>query len=426
MNTRPFRRSSLWAAAPAAALAAAVLPAALAAQVANSSAAAFGLGENYTAAARGADAVRWNPANLGLPGNPGFSFRALSAGGVSALNPVKWSDVTAYGNQSVSREVRQRWLDQITADGGQSGDATGEFTLLALSAGRVALSVGGTGYATARLTPDATEALLFGNAGRTGTPRDLRFTGSSARGGAFATTALSYGQPIGQSLALGFTAKYVVGGGMARAEDAGSAVTASNLAVSFPTVHSSADGSSAGSGLGLDLGAAWTAGRLTLGARAENVVNTFAWDETKLRYRAGSAAFDGTASSSDFDEQAFTSAPQALRQAVTDERFAPALGAGLAFRRSESLLVTADARYALGGDDAIALGPKSRFGVGVESRAIGFLPLRVGGAVVTGGWQASAGAGLRLGGFELSAAYLTRHGEHGTAPGMMFNVVSVR
>jgi hypothetical protein len=423
MNSYSIRRASV---RTAALVAAAAFPGVLAAQLNNSSAAAFGLGENFLAAARGADAVEWNAANLGLRGNPGFSFRAIEGGGVSALNPVKWSDFSGYGDQSISREVRQRWLDQVTADGGESGEAEGDFTLLAFSAGRVGVSVGGAGYARATLSPDAMEALFFGNAGRTGQARDLSFAGSNARGGAFATTALSYGQPVGSSFALGFTAKYIVGGGMVHAEDAGSSVSSSNVAVSFPTVHSQADGSPAGKGLGLDLGAAWRAERLTVAVKAENVVNSFVWDESQLRYRAGSASFDGTNSASNFDEQPYTAAPQSLRDAVADERFAPSLSAGLAFERSEKLLVTADAKYALGGEETIVLGPKSRVGVGIESRAIGFLPVRVGGAVISGGWQASAGAGLRLGAFELAAAYMTRHGEHGTAPGVMFSVISVR
>lgn len=429
MIPTPFRRASVRTAALSAAVVAALpgaRPAPLAAQVASSSPAAFGLGENFLAAARGADAVRWNPANLGLAGNPGFTFRALAASGVSAFTPVTWSDFAGSGGQTLSRDVRQRWLDQVTAQGGQSGEAQADFTALALSAGRVALSVGGAGYARAHLSPDATEALLFGNAGRTGMPRTLALAGSAAQGAAFATTALSYGQPVGRSASLGVTAKYVVGGGMVRAADAGSALSASTLAVSFPTIHSSADGGAAGRGVGLDLGAAWTAGRLTVGATAENVVNTFRWDEAALRYRAGTAAFDGTRSASDFDEQTYAAAPSSLRDAVSAERFAPALAAGLAFRRSATLLVTADARHALGDDASIALGPKSRVGVGLESRAIGFLPVRVGGAVITDGWQASAGAGLRLGAYELSGAYLARHGAHGTAPGVMVNVVSVR
>ena len=424
MSPHPSRR-------PGAVLAGAVAlaPALLAAQLPNASPAAFGMAESFLAAARGADAVAWNPANLALPGNPSVSVRALAGGGVSALAPVSWSDVAGYGDRALSRDVRQQWLDRVTADGGQSGDADGGMTFLAVAAGRVGLQVSASGYARARMSPDAVEAVLFGNAGRTGTARDLRLAGSEARGGGFVTSALSYAHPVrtaAGALAIGMAAKYVVGGAMVRAADAGSAITTTDVAVAFPAVHSASAGGASGSGIGVDLGAAWAAGRLTLGARVENVVNTFAWDETRLRFRPGTASFDGVASASDFDERPYAQAPQALRDAVADERFALALAGGVAFRRSATLLLTADARHALGGDETIAIGPRSRVGVGVESRALGWLPLRAGAAVVSGGWQAAAGAGVRVGAYELSAAYMVRQGERGTAPGGMLNVVSVR
>lgn len=397
------------------------------AQLPNASAAAFGLGGNYTAAARGADAAAWNPANLGLAGNPRFSLRALAAGGVSGLDPVSWSDFSSYGDGTIPRDVRLGWLDRVATAGSQSGQADGGVTALALSAGRLGVQLAAAGYASASLSPDAMEALFFGNAGRTGQPHDLRLAGSSVRGGAFGTAAVSYGQPLrvsGGELSLGVTAKYVRGAGVLRAEDGGSSVTASDVAVRFPIVHS--QGAEAGAGYGVDVGAAWRAGRLSLGARIENVVNTFAWDAAQLRFRAGTASFDGTTSSSDFDEHPYAEAPQALRDAIAAEKFAPAFGAGLAFRRSPSLLVTVDARQQLGGDDAIVLGPKTHVGVGVESRALSVLPLRAGAAYVTGGWQGAAGAGLRLGAFELSAAYTVRHGDAGRGSGVMLNVIGVR
>jgi hypothetical protein len=420
---RPVSRVAILVAA------AVTAPAALRAQLAGGSPVSAGMGGNFLAAARGAEAVEWNPANLALHDNPKFTLRALSVGGVSALSPVSWGDVASFGGQSVSREVRQRWLDRITEAGGESGEADGGLTILALSVGRFGMHVGAAGYAKAEMSPDATEALLFGNAGRSGEARDLRFAGSGVRGGAFATTALSYGQPMvsgnGGELSFGVTAKYVVGGGMARAEDHGSAITASTVAVDFPVVHSSADGSPAGSGMGLDLGAAWRAGRVTRGAKVENAVNTFAWDAAKLRYRAVSAEFDGENSASSFDAQEFAGAPAALRAAVEGERFAPALNAGLAFHQSEKLHVTADARYSLGGEEAITLGPKHRVGVGLESRAIGFLPVRLGGAAISGGWQGAAGAGIKLGAFELAASYTLRKSEHGSARGLTVGVVSL-
>jgi hypothetical protein len=403
------------------------LAASAGAQLPNASAAAFGLAGNYTAAARGADAAAWNPANLGLRGNPAFSLRALAGGGISGLDPVSWGDFASYGDATIPRDVRLAWIDRVTAAGSQSGSADGGVTALAFSAGRLGVQLAASGYATASLSPDAMEALFFGNAGRTGQPRDLRLAGSSVRGGAFGTAAVSYAQPFHGptgDLSLGATAKYVRGAGVLRAQDAGSAVTAADVAVRFPVVHSS--GASAGAGYGLDLGAAWQSGRLALGARIENVVNTFAWDESSLRYRAASASFDGTTSASDFDERPYAEAPQSLREAIAAESFAPALGAGLAFRRSTSLLVTVDARRQLGGDDAIVIGPQTHLGVGLESRALSALPLRVGAAYVTGGWQAAAGAGVRLGAFEIAASYALRQGDAGRGSGVMLNVIGVR
>jgi len=410
--------------AVAAAACAIALAAPLGAQLPNASAQAFGMGDNFTAAARGADAAAWNPANLGLRGNPGFSLRGLSAGGVSGIDPISWSDVAAYGDRTVPRDVRLSWLDAVTAAGSQSGTADGGVTVLALSAGRVGVHVGAAGYASASMSPDAVEALFFGNAGRTGQPRDLHFGGSSVRGGAFGTAAMSVAQPIGDRLSLGVTGKYVRGAGVLRAEDGGSSVTASDLAVRFPVVVS--QGTNAGAGFGLDLGLAWQSQRLSLGARVENVVNTFAWDASQMTYRAGTASFDGTNSSSDFDERPYAEAPQALRDGIAAEKFAPTIGGGLAFRQSAKLLVTADARQQLGGDDAIVIGPKTHVGVGIESSALHALPLRAGAAYVTGGWQVAGGAGVRLGAVELAGAVTLRQQTQGRAKGIMINVMNLR
>lgn len=401
----------------------------LAAQLPNASAAAFGLAGNFTAGARGADAAAWNPANLGLGDTPAFSLRALTVGGISGLNPITWNDFAGHGDATIPRDTRLGWVDRVTASGRQTGDADGGATALALNVGRVGLHVGAAGYAAASLSPDAIEALFFGNAGRTGAPRDLRFDGSSARGGAFGTAALSYAQPLHldparhSELAIGVTAKYVSGAGVLRAQDGGSSVTTSDVAVNFPIVYS--DGM-AGSGFGVDVGAAFRSGRLTLGAKVENAMNSFAWDAAHLKYRAGAASFDGTTSTSDFDERPYGTAPAALRDAVESEHFAPTIGGGLAFRQSSALTITADARQQIGDDRAITLGPKTHVGLGLESRALGILPLRAGAAYVTGGWQVAGGAGLRVGGVELSAGYALRKSERGRGAGVMLNVLSVR
>src|SRR5919199_6728839 len=58
-----------------------------AAQLPSASAVALGSGDNYTALARGYNAVAWNPAGLAMPGNPGFSLTILPVRGSGGLRP---------------------------------------------------------------------------------------------------------------------------------------------------------------------------------------------------------------------------------------------------------------------------------------------------------------------------------------------------
>ena len=77
-----------------------------AAQLPSASAASLGMGDNYTALARGFAAVSWNPANLGLANNPDFSLTFLGARGTGDLGPVSMKDVSAYGGQILPDAVR--------------------------------------------------------------------------------------------------------------------------------------------------------------------------------------------------------------------------------------------------------------------------------------------------------------------------------
>src|SRR5437588_12297405 len=96
-----------------------------AAQQPNASVAAAGLGGNFTAMARGYDAVAWNPATLGLPGNPHFSIAIAPFGGTASLTPINLSDVNAYSGKTVPASVRRGWLDLVTAKGGEKGELDG-------------------------------------------------------------------------------------------------------------------------------------------------------------------------------------------------------------------------------------------------------------------------------------------------------------
>lgn len=410
----------------AAALALAPLAAArsAAAQLPSASGAALGVADNFTARARGYHAVAWNPAGLGLAGNPGFSLALLPVRGIAGLGPVTVSDLADYQGQFLSDDVKADWLQRITDDGGQTGSAGADVTFLALNIGRLGFQASTVVRGSVNVAPDGAELLLYGNAGRTGQARDFSTGGSTIDLVATSTLALSLGIPLNlklgampdQSFALGITVKQVIGHFVVRAEDRGSVLSSDPLRIeaNFPAVHTSTEeaGVNNGSGIGVDLGAAWRGGSWTVAAALKNVINTFAWDETKLAFRPGHALFDRDTTSTDFDERPFAQAPQFLKDAIAELKYDPVVAVGIAFRPGSGLAVSADFRQRLG--EGIALEPKTHAGVGVELRPLPVLPLRGGIAVVTGGFQISGGAGLEFGAINLTAAAASRSGDLGT------------
>ena len=399
------------------------------AQQPSASAAAYGMGGNYLAAATGFNAVAWNPAMLGV-GNGGFTLNLLSGGLLTGLAPVKLTDITDFGGMVIPATTKEAWLNQI-GTGTETGGANAGFSLIALSVGPVAFQVGASGTGDANLNQDAAEAILFGNAGRAGTPRNLSFNGSAASGSSFATGAASVAIPLPFSpmgrplerLSIGVTGKYVRGIAVARAQDNGSTVTPNNVTVAFPAIFTdSTHLGNAGSGFGMDLGVAWNDGGTTIGATVRNVVNTFAWSTTSLSSTPGTVAFDGTNNTINFKPAPYSGAPATMRAALEDEKFKPELAAGVA-HRSASLTLTADASSRVG--DGIDVGPRTHVGVGAEYRAISFLALRAGVAAITGGSQLAGGLGLKFGSAEVGFGTSVRSVNNNTEYGAMFSVLSI-
>jgi hypothetical protein len=405
--------------------------AAASAQQANPSARAFGLGNNYVARARGGEAVAWNPANLGLRDNPRFSIATFAIEGTTGLNPVGVGDIAGFSNRTIDVDTRSAWLARVHLENGESGQADAGATLLALSVGRVAFQLSSSAYVRAALSPDAFEAVLFGNAGLTGSPHSLDLTGSTVRGGAFTTGAMSYGYGFGSDddastrFAVGVTGKYVVGNALAIAKDDGSAVGLDDVQLRLPIVYSDPrTGAVAGAGVGVDVGFGMTSHSLTIGVSAQNVFNSFAWDERRLDSVSGAATFDGATSVTQFDKQPYLAAPQVLRDVVASDRFTPIISAGVAYEPRPRLTLTADARRQLG--DGIQFGPTTQAGIGAELRAIPLVPIRVGGAYVTGGVLGSTGAGIHVGPYEFGVSGMLRSRGRGYEQGMMVSLVSLR
>ena len=402
------------------------------AQLPSASTRALGMGDNFTAVARGYAAVSWNPAMLGLPGNPGVSLALLPVRGIAGLGPVTLKDFKDYGGQFVPTDVREQWLQHIETKGKEQGTGGADATLLALQIGRFAVQVSSLFRGVADLAPGAAELLFFGNAGRTGEPRAFTLTNSSVRAHAESTVAASYAIPLGKGTAtshtsIGITGKYTIGHFLMMGMDQGSTTTTEpSLDVNFPVVGTSTKNfdANAGNGFGLDVGFAMRRGTLTLGAVVQNVVNTFKWDQTKLVFRQGTATFDANTKVSNFDEMPFAQAPANLQALVSDSaKFKPTIGAGAAVEVSRKLTVSADFRARVG-ETSIEQEPKVHAGLGAEFRFIPILPIRVGVAGVTGGFQVGGGLGLNLGPLNLAASIASRSTELGTNVVSMFTLIS--
>lgn len=393
----------------------------------NASAAASAMGDAYTALARNFNAAAWNPANLGLPGNSRFSI-ALSPHAAIGTGPITLGDLRDWEGQVVPTTVREQWLANVIANGGQQVNGTADVTPLALSIGPVALAVTTTVRADGAVPAAVAELLLFGNAGRTGVPQDYTLGDLALDANATTTVALSYGRrlpivPVGR-FAVGVTGKYIVGHGLASMRDNGSLITSDPIAVQLdaPMVLTDTGTVNNGRGIGLDVGAAWTVGSLRTGLVLQNVVHTFKWDTERLYYLPMRATYDDSDRESDIDDiLPLASADPALRDQLTRRVAAatvpPTLALGAAWTGLPRLTLAADVRQRLG--NGLELGPRTQLGLGAEFRPIGFLPLRAGVTAMNGGMRYGGGFGLEFGvvNLQVSAALRDVDGRSDTVGG---------
>lgn len=406
-----------------------------AAQLPSASASALGVGDNYTALARGFNATAWNPAGLGMKNNPAVSFGLMSIRGLGGLDPVSLADLKAEEGKNVSATIRSEWLDQITSEGNEQGSGGTDLTFLAASIGRVGIQLSTSARAVANISPGAAELLLFGNAGRTGEPTAVSFGGSSFDVAITSTIAMAYGQPLirtaDRSLSLGATLKYTFGHLMFTGQDNGGEVTAEPLGVElqFPMIVSDTvfvfDKIDNGSGVGLDLGLAYQSGPWAAGFVAKNVFNTFQWDESSLFYRPNEAFFDGSDSDSDFDPRPFSEAPQGLQDRVANMVGKAELAGGVAFQANPRLLLSADFHQRF--EESTLNETKMHLGAGAELRPLRWLPVRLGGALLNdGGTLASAGLGLEFGAVNFTVSAAQRDTDLGMDQMFMFTFSSLR
>ncbi|MEJ2185169.1 MAG: conjugal transfer protein TraF [Gemmatimonadota bacterium] len=408
----------------------------VAAQLGNPSPASLGMGDNYTALARGLNAPFWNPAGLGMPDNPDFSFAILPLRAGETLSPISTSDVADYQDMFIPKSVRQDWLDQITARGGEKGNVNGDVTLLAMSISHLAFQVSTTFRGRVNMAPAFADLFFFGNAGRTGVPENYTLSGTTVDAAATTTAAVSLGLPLtvrlgplpDQHFAVGATLKYTIGNVFVSAVDDGSQITSTPLGVNltFPVVQTDTtiDGfPNNGAGVGLDVGAAWSSGIFKAGVVIHNLVNTFSWDIQKLYYRQGTVVANGDTTITNFDAMDYQQAPESMKSRVDDLfTFKPVVTVGGAAQVLPFLQVSADVQHQLG--NSLQLGSQNHLGVGAELTILPVLPVRAGLTLLSGGQMFSGGLGLNLGpiALNLGAAYNNTSSGGGTTVALALTV----
>jgi len=224
---------------------------------------------------------------------------------------------------------------------------------------------------------------------------------------------------LDQSFSIGATVKYEVGNVLLMGREQGGSVSSDPIEVDvmFPVVQTDTAGErfNNGTGVGLDVGAAWEGGPWSMSFAVRNLFNTFKWDQSKLFFRPGEAVFNTSDNRTSFDAVPAEGAPGAadLLSEVADQKFNPTVVAAAAYDLSSSVTVMGEVRNRVG--DGLDIGPKNHVGVGVELRPVSLLRLRAGAAKVTAGTQMAAGASLVLGPVNLSGAYLNQSGSIGDA-----------
>ncbi|UCE07182.1 MAG: conjugal transfer protein TraF [bacterium] len=175
-----------------------------------SSARAIGMGGAFTALARGVEAARWNPANLGLKENPKISISLLSAGLSFGNSSFSSRDYNLYSGAFLEQSDIETILDKIPNHGLRI-DASGELRVLSFSFRRVAVVFAGEALACGLIAKDYLDLVFNGNELR----RKYSFTGTEAVSHVLSNTMISVGFPIQLSyfkeFAIGASLKYFRG-----------------------------------------------------------------------------------------------------------------------------------------------------------------------------------------------------------------------
>jgi hypothetical protein len=368
---------------------------------------ALGMGGAYSALSRGVHAVSWNPANLGLPDNPKFTFTMASIGVAAGNNSFSWNTVNDYEGRYWDEGDKRDILDMIP-DRGFAVHSQVSVRAFSFSAGRFALTVDALADARGQLDKTLFELLLSGN--EIGKAYD--FSDMNVRGMGIGSVGLSYAHPVSAGFAdhfsLGGTFHFYYGGANLRMDRMISTV-------SLETYGFDVDGeyegraATGGMGWGMDFGASAQWGdKWTGGAVLRNLASTIPWNKEVKKF---TGYFTGEALSIEEivkgdDGEAYQDSSWEEDSGSFTQGLPVVLDIGVCFREGKYLIC---ADYIQGFQNGFFSRTVPQVSIGTEWKGVGWLPLRMG--ILFGGemgYATSFGFGLHPGRFALDFGWMNR------------------
>lgn len=370
---------------------------------------ALGMGRAYTAVARGVHSVNWNPANLGLPDNPPFTFSIVSASAAVSNNGFTKGDVYQYEGKYWDQNMKEDILSKIP-DNGLSLNAAASVRALSFSIKHFAMTFDGDGDGYARLDKTVFNLLLKGNeVGQTYTFNDV-----DGHGVGVGSLSFSWGQPFdmdfAEAFSMGATLRFTMGIYKAKVENVTSSLQVSDYGMDIRSEYL-AKYAEGGLGWSLDIGAAaqkdehWT-----FGFGLMNLIGTIPWrDNAKMVY--------GTVQGAEVAIEEFSRDDKEERSSVQDtswtqdtmgfsEKMPTSMHLGAAYAEG-NYLISMD--YIQGFRRGVYVSTTPNVAFGTEWAGVGWLPLRLGlslGGKL--GVATSCGFGLRLGAFSMDVGWMSR------------------
>ncbi len=367
-----------------------------------SSARSVAMGSASISLAKGVDAARYNPANLGFGE---FQVRGIEVAGVGANisnNSFTLGDYNKYTGAFLTDEDKEDILNKISSDGLKL-NADAEASAKAVSLGSLVFGLAGNGVADINLNRDLVELVLNGNTfGDT-----IEITGCYSEAVAYASAYVSYGCSVykmgTRELSVGLTAKYLRGFALEQV------VELEGLAATFATGFTGegrlvAQTATGGSGYALDLGAALKLNdHYVVGARVRNVLSSITWNNDTEEH-GFTFSFD-TMTVDNMDEDYVVTDDYTIEIDDFTTNLPSVLNVGAA-NISGNFLWAID--WEQGFRRSTGVSTKPRLSLGMEWWPIGIIPLRSGYSV--GGNRNAAfsfGSGFHLSYFYLDYAMVT-------------------